>query len=317
MRTCSRRWLGCIAVAVTWAAVSPALAQQPVESVPERPAAAGTPASIPLLAKQIKPGLFLITGRGGNSVVRVTPEGVILIDNKVMRDSVYRELRDMIAAKTGNTPIKVVFMTHHHADHVGNNARFIEGGAQVIGQRNVVETLRNYKSTIAPRNPAPPTVTFDERYTVTLGGVVATAYHWGPAHTNADAAVYFPDQRVLVAGGILLADGEPEIDALDAGGSLLGLQQRLTDILKVDFELVIPGYGENAMTRPEVVVYKKKIDTLVSRLRAAVRRGVPQDQLLATVDTSDLALRLVGHFWTEPERLAPIYRELSSSKRRK
>ena len=317
MLTQFHRWLVCSGLALTLSAAIPAMAQQPAVAPAEKPAAPGTPASIPLLAKQVKPGLFLITGRGGNSVVRVTPEGVILIDNKVMRDSVYRELTDMIAAKTGNSPVKVVFMTHHHADHVGNNARFIEAGIPVIGQRNTVDTLRKYKSTIAPRNPAPPTIAFDKTYTVTLGGVVADAIYWGPAHTNADIAVYFPDQRVLVAGGIILADGEPEIDALDAGGSLLGLQQRLADVLKVDFELVIPGYGENAMTRAEVVVHKKKIDALISRLQAAVRRGVPQDRLIESVDTSDLALRLVGHFWSESERLAPIYREMATGKIRR
>ncbi len=290
--------------------------ESPAQAAPqaERPPAPNTPVAIPLTLKRIKPDLYLITGRGGNSVARMTPDGIILVDNKVMRDSVYRELGELLATRLQGKPVKVAFMTHHHADHTGNNARLLESGAQLIGQRNVLETLRNYKSTIAPRNPAPPSVVFDSRHTVSLGGVTAHAYYWGPGHTNADIAVYFPDQKVLVVGDIIAADGEPDIDALDAGGSLLGLQQRLIDVLGVDFELVIPGHGDNAMTRDDVLAYQKRIDAMVSRLKLAVRRGVPQEQLIASVDVSDLAFRLVGHFWSEPARLAPIYRELAAAR---
>ena len=31
-----------------------------------------------------------------------------------------------------NLPVKYVINTHHHPDHVGNNQKFIDAGAQVI-----------------------------------------------------------------------------------------------------------------------------------------------------------------------------------------
>src|SRR5437870_746099 len=34
------------------------------------------------MIKQIKPGLYMVTGAGGNSTVRVTDQGVILVDTK-------------------------------------------------------------------------------------------------------------------------------------------------------------------------------------------------------------------------------------------
>ena len=30
-------------------------------------------------------------------------------------------------------PVKYVINTHHHPDHVGNNQKFIDAGAQVVG----------------------------------------------------------------------------------------------------------------------------------------------------------------------------------------
>ena len=33
--------------------------------------------------KEVKPGLYLVTGAGGNSSVRVTSQGIILVDGKL------------------------------------------------------------------------------------------------------------------------------------------------------------------------------------------------------------------------------------------
>src|SRR5690349_13815756 len=42
--------------------------------------------------KMIKPGLFMVTGAGGNSTVRVTNEGVLLVDTKNLGDQFYNDL---------------------------------------------------------------------------------------------------------------------------------------------------------------------------------------------------------------------------------
>ncbi|WP_326525742.1 MBL fold metallo-hydrolase [Sphingomonas sp.] len=283
-----------------------AVAQAPAE----RPPAPGTPATIPVLSKEIMPGLFLFTGRGGNAVVRATPDGLIAVDNKVMRESVFNELRDAIAKRAGDQPIKVAFITHHHADHGGSNARIRADGAELIGHSNLPAILTTYTSTIAPRNPAPPSITFEREHRVTLGGVEAIAYHWGPGHTGADIAVYFPDQRVVVAGDMLHMAGDPAIDILDGGGSLIGFRDRIDDLLKLDFVLAIPGHGENAVTRDEVKLYRQRIQQLIDRGIAAVRRGVKPDDLRDAMRSDDLGFRLVGHFWTDPRYIAPIHAEL-------
>lgn len=275
----------------------------------ERPAPPGTPATIPLMKKMIRPGVFLITGRGGNAVVVTTSEGPVLIDNKVMRESVRKELSGILQG-IDPRPVKLAFVTHHHADHGGGTQWLLSANIPVVGHKNLADILRTYRSTIAPRNPSPPTITFDKRYQVTVGGTRMEAYHWGAAHTNADIAIFFPDLRILAAGDLVVSDGEPDIDALDGHGSILGLQKRLSDLLKLDFELLIPGHGENAMTRSEVALYKRKIDTLISRGKAAIRKGVDQEHLIEAVQAEDLAFRLVGHFWTEPARLALIFSEL-------
>lgn len=275
----------------------------------ERPPQFGSPATIPLMKKQIKPGVFLITGRGGNSIVVATSDGPVLIDDKVMRESVRKELVDVVKG-IDPRPIKLAFVTHHHADHGGGTYWLRDMGVPVVGHSNLIPILQTYKSTIAPRNPTPPSITFDRDYRVTVGGVPFAAYHWGPAHTNADIAIVLPQSKIVVTGDLIVTDGEPDVDMLDGHGSLIGMQQRLNDLLKLDFELAIPGHGENAITRPEVILYKSRIDALIARGKAAVRQGVGPEGLLEAMRSDDLGFRLVGHFWTDPARLAPIYEEL-------
>ena len=85
-------------------------------------------------ARQLKPGLFLITGAGANTMVRVTTEGLIVADTKNPGDDQFNGLIAQIKAVSPQ-PVKYVLNTQHHPDHVGNNQKFIDMGAQVVADR--------------------------------------------------------------------------------------------------------------------------------------------------------------------------------------
>src|SRR5204862_8228332 len=81
--------------------------------------------------RQLKPNLYMITGGGANTLIRVTPEGLILVDTKNPGDENYNRMMEEIRS-VSNLPVKYVLNTHHHPDHVGTNQKFIDAGAQVI-----------------------------------------------------------------------------------------------------------------------------------------------------------------------------------------
>ena len=86
-----------------------------------------------------------------------------------------------------------VLNTHHHPDHVGNNQKFIDAGAQVVG----LDALKKYM-TSDPRTkdiPGPPTVTFAKDHVLRFGGAVVEAHAFGRGHTGDDTMVYFPMRR--------------------------------------------------------------------------------------------------------------------------
>src|ERR1022692_1869584 len=79
----------------------------------------------------LKPNLYMITGGGANTLVRVTPAGVIVVDTNNPGENRYDRLMEEIKSVT-DQPVKFVLNTHHHPDHVGNNKQFIDAGATVI-----------------------------------------------------------------------------------------------------------------------------------------------------------------------------------------
>ena len=131
-------------------------------------------------------------------------------------------------------------------------------------------------------------------------------FHFGNAHTNGDTVVYFPNLKVVAVGDLFAATPNPDFSA---GGSLVGWGPVLAQILKLDFDVVVPGTGP-PVTRADLEAFKTKIDTLVSRATGLVKKGVPKDQLMAQLKTDDLGWQLsfTGN------QLDRFYSELSVAK---
>ena len=224
--------------------------------------------------RELKPNLYMIAGAGANTLVRVTPEGLIVVDTKLASDENYKRLMEEIAS-VSKLPVKYVLNTHHHPDHVGNNQKFIDAGAQVVG----LDALKKYM-TSDPRTkdiPGPPTVTFAKDYVLRFGGAVVEAHAFGRGHTGDDTMVYFPDARVVMVSD-QITNATPIVDFAN-GGSAVEWTQILDGVLKLDFEMAIPGRGE-PKTRAEVESYRKNF-------RRFDRSGHRRDQ----------GRRVEGHSW--------------------
>lgn len=136
-----------------------------------------------------------------------------------------------------------------------------------------------------------------------LGGVEAELFHFGSTYTSGDTVVYFPNLKVVAVGNLFASMPSPDFSA---GGSLVNWGPVLAQILKLDFDVVVPGSGPQ-VTRVDLEAFKTKIDTLVSRATGLVKKGVPKDQLMAQLKTDDLGWR----FNFSGEQLDHFYSELS------
>ncbi len=260
----------------------------------------------PPAIKEIKPGIHMVTGLGGNTTVRVTNEGVIVVDTKNMGEENYKALMEQIAT-VSKAPVRYVFVTHHHQDHSGNIGPFQAAGAEVIVHEGLNKALETYKSNAG--TPERSKVTYATTRTVKVGNASAEAHFFGRAHTSGDTWVYFPDVRVVATGDSFVATA-PNVDS-PFGGSLVEWVRTLDQVLKLDFDTAVPGHGNDPMTKADVQAFRDKLNTIVTRGRELVKKGTPKDQLLAQLKTDDLGWNINTAQWSNPERLDRMYEELS------
>jgi len=241
--------------------------------------------------RELKPNLYMITGGGANTVVRVTPEGLIVVDTKNPGDVNYTRVMEEIAS-VSKQPVKIVINTHHHPDHVGNNQKFIDAGAQVVA----LEALKTRMAS-DPRTkdiPGLPTKTFAKDDVVKLGGAEVRLYSFGRGHTGDDTMVYFPDSKVVMVSD-QITDATPIVDFAN-GGSAVEWTKILDGVLALDFEMAIPGRGE-PKTKAEVKAFRDKFATVVTRAQDAIKAGATRENLAMMVKTDDLGWNFQANFY--------------------
>ena len=224
---------------------------------------------------EVADGLYVITGPGGNIGVRVTGDGVIVIDDKFADN--YDEIVADIASVTSE-PVKYVLNTHHHGDHSGSNAQFA-AIAQVIAHKNVrANILRNNQA-------GAPSIIYADETSVFLGDAEVQAHYMGRGHTNGDSVIYFPDLRVI-HGGDLLNTGNIFID-YGNGGSFVEWVDTLDNMLALDFVTAIPGHGD-LLTKDEVRAFRNKFAALETRARELISQGMAPEEFVTTIEAGDL-----------------------------
>lgn len=234
-----------------------------------------------LVIEEVKDGLYMIVGPGGNIGVRVTDEGVILIDDKFPQD--FEEIQSLVAS-VSDLPVKYVINTHHHGDHSGSNAGFLQF-AEIVAHKNARENM------IRGNQDGPPRLVFSESTSVFLGGVEVQAFYMGTGHTNGDSVVYFPDLKT-VHGGDLLHTTAPFIDYAN-GGSSRGWVSTINNMLKLDFDTAIPGHGP-LMDRRGVLGFRNQMEAVRQRMTDLIRGGLSADDASQRIQDSSLS-------WTQAE----------------
>lgn len=253
----------------------------------------------PLLMSEIAADLYVVTGSGGNVAVRVTSEGVVLVDNKSAQNQ--GALLGCVARVT-DRPVRYVIGTHHHDDHMGGNKPLADSArVRVLAHKNMRANM------MAEKQPAPPAVVFTKKTSLFLGNATIEVHHFGNGHTNGDAVVLFPELDVLHAGD-LFVDGLPFIDYAN-GGNSADWVDTLGGILSLDFETVIPGHGP-LMTKRDVQAFRDRFVTLRTRMTQLIYRGVTKEQARAQLETTDLQWTLAPNSLFVRQSFADFYDEL-------
>ena len=229
----------------------------------------------------------MVTGAGGTSTIRVTTEGLIVVDTKNLGEANYNALMDQIKT-VSQLPVRYAILTHVHQDHSGNSEWFMKAGAQVVAHANMKTNLETYNP--AQGKPALPNALYTAPQTLRLGGATAIVQRFDNGHTSADSFVYFPDLRT-VSTGDAFAGAALNCDYAN-GGSILGWAKSLDALLKLDFDTVIAGHSNDPLTKADVQAAQARMAKISSVAIDLVKKGTPMDQIVAQVTAADATLNL-------------------------
>jgi hypothetical protein len=245
----------------------------------------------------VKTGLYILTGKGSNSLLRLSGHGLILVDGKLPGS--YDDLVAR-AERTSRQPIRALILTNPSEASAGNAATFLKNGTAIILQSNFAEKF--VADNFQGRTP-PGVVSYDRDYQIRMGGIEAQLMHFGNAYSDGDTVVYFPNLKVIAVGNLYSTVPNPNFTA---GGSLLQWGSVLDKVLRLDFDTAVPSTGP-AISKAELQAFKVKLDTLTERARRLADEGVSKSQLMSQLKTDDLGWNL--NF--TPEQVDQFYAELS------
>lgn len=240
--------------------------------------------------KHVNGNLYKIFGAGGNTLVFVQKDGVVLVDTKLPGNG--QAILDQVRTIT-DKPITTIISTHNHPDHVGSNGFFRKKfpKIRIIAQANTkkwMEANPKYKPNMMPN------VTFKKRMTIGKGDDRVELYYFGVAHTDGDAFVVFPAAHTMFPGDVMAWDMAPLIDPR-TGGSVIALPdtlERIAATLK-GIDTVIEGHGY-VSTWKGFLRFTRFNRALLNAARAAYDRGDPPGAAVAQLERSPEFAPLLG-----------------------
>jgi len=212
----------------------------------------------PEQVKLVVPGVWFregdIEGQGHcNNIIIEMKDYLIVVDGNYPSGA---RAALATAKRISDKPVKYVFDTHHHGDHLYGNPIWTQAGATTLAYVGVKEELNRYEparwQTAAKKRPdvkelrldAPeaPKQTFDKSPFVLKDSTREVRfYFFGWAHTRGDGFVYLPREKLLCTGDA--AVNGPYNNTADANmanwPAVIRQSQRL-DVLHV-----LPGHGES------------------------------------------------------------------------
>jgi cyclase len=248
--------------------------------------------AVEVTATEIRPGVAVLFGQGGNIGVSHGEDGTLIVDDQFA--PLVPKIQAAIAG-LGASPVKYLVNTHWHFDHAGGNEPFGRAGAIIVAQTRVRDRLAAGGSVIG--NPTPPAakealpvVTYDHGMSFHLNGDTIDLVHTGGGHTDGDTAVYWRKANVLHTGDMMMNRvGFPFID-LSSGGNathLIGSIDQMIAMTNSD-TVVIPGHGELA-TRADLIAWRAMIATAVERVQALKTVGRTLEQAKAAKPLAGLS----------------------------
>lgn len=221
------------------------------------------PVSVEVKAVQLAEHSWYVPGLAGaaspknegfmsNAAFVVTKAGVVVFDtlgSPSLASEMVKRIREITLA-----PIKVVIVSHYHADHyygiqvfkdLGAEIWAHEGARGVIGSQPARERYEQRKEVLKPwiadrhQRFYEPDRWLSGDTDFELGGVHFWLRHVGPAHSAEDMALFIAEDQVLFAGDLVFKGRVPFVGDADSRAWLAALDK----LIALNPKVLVPGHG--------------------------------------------------------------------------
>lgn len=229
--------------------------------------AVDTSASVSMKATRVGTHSYYIQGLSGAASIEnqgfmsnagfvVTRKGVVVFDTLGTPPLAEKMLG--IIRKITKQPVRIVIVSHYHADHYYGVQVFKEQGAEIWAHRNAEGQTRTENAALrfAQRKEVLfPWVNENTKLTepdkflegdtdFELGGVHFNIRHVGPAHSDEDLAMLVREDRVLFAGDLVFKGRVPFVGEADSKAWLNSLDK----LIALKPRVMVPGHGAASTT---------------------------------------------------------------------
>jgi cyclase len=209
------------------------------------------------------------------------------------------------AKRLSKKPVKYVFDTHHHGDHLYGNPVWTEAGATTLAFAAVGQEIKRLEpdrwvaaaktrpdvADLKRDGPEPPKQDINEPLFVLNDGSRKIEFrHFGWAHTKGDGFVYLPKEQVLCTGDAVV--NGPYNATMDA--NIANWPAVLQTAGKLKVKHVLPGHGLPA-TRDVIDGQAQFMSELYKAVKSGADQGKKVEELQASVTLPDSVSTWVGN----------------------
>lgn len=212
------------------------------QAAPSLAAGPSVPRDAGYLVQPIRGGLYWVTDGAYSTMFLVTAAGVVACDAPPTLGAKYlRAIADVT-----NAPVTHLVYSHEHVDHIGASGVFPRDVTIVAHATTAANLARRGDATRRE-----PTVTFEERYALKVGGQTLELAYRGPNHSADNIFIYAPAQRTLMLIDVVYPGWMPYKN-LGVAVDVPGFVEAHRQALAYDFDTLVAGHVSRPGTRADV-----------------------------------------------------------------
>lgn len=232
----------------------------------------------PMTFREVAKDLYLVKGgAGANTAFFVTPkQGVIVIDAKMTPEAAAEMLGGI--AKVTSQPVRTIILTHSDGDHVNGLPGFPKG-LEILAHENVKRDMEKAAAEMPALEDHLPTRTYSSGASLAGLGYKIDLRHFGPAHTDGDTCVLFPDLGAAFVGDLIFVGRDPLVHR-QKGGTTSGYVKTLQDLLAVEppVKTFLSGHSD-PLARADVEALRASLADKLAKVKEMVSAGKTFDDV--------------------------------------